>query len=63
MRLHFYVSRKKGRSPYLFVDGVCLGSHDNLMQMYYSGELARQLDGSLPKDGSTFTGELPIALY
>ncbi|KAL8427665.1 hypothetical protein Efla_007084 [Eimeria flavescens] len=54
---------KKDRCPLLFVDGVCLGSHDNLLQLYQNGALAKQIAGKLPSTSSCFAGELPIALY
>ncbi|KAL8454299.1 hypothetical protein Emed_000408 [Eimeria media] len=54
---------KKSRCPFLFVDGVCLGSHDSLLQQYQSGALAKQIAGQLPPTSPYFAGELPIALY
>ncbi|CDJ41361.1 hypothetical protein, conserved [Eimeria tenella] len=54
---------KKTRCPFLFVDGVCLGSHDTLVQLYQSGVLAKQIAGQLPQTSPYFPGELPIALY
>lgn len=54
---------KKSRGPFLFRDGVCLGSHDNLMQLYQSGVLAKHIAGKLPPTSPYFEGELPIALY
>ncbi|KAL8435440.1 hypothetical protein ACSSS7_002511 [Eimeria intestinalis] len=62
VRLHG-VHRKKNRCPFLFVDGVCLGSHDSLLQQYQSGALAKQIAGQLPPTSPYFAGELPIALY
>ncbi|CDJ46907.1 hypothetical protein, conserved [Eimeria brunetti] len=54
---------RKKRCPLLFFDGVCLGSHDALLQLYQSGVLARQIAGELPPTSPYFPGELPIALY
>ncbi|XP_022589120.2 uncharacterized protein LOC34617739 [Cyclospora cayetanensis] len=54
---------KKSRCPLLFLDGVCLGSHDTLLQLYQSGTLAKQIAGKLPPTSQYFEGELPIALY
>lgn len=54
---------KKSRCPFLFVDGVCLGSHDSLMQLYQSGALAKQVAGHLTPTSPYFSAELPIALY
>ncbi|CDJ27870.1 uncharacterized protein EMH_0035660 [Eimeria mitis] len=54
---------RKKRCPMLFLDGVCLGSHDALLQLYQSGVLARQIAGELPPTSPYFPGELPIALY
>ncbi|CDI85285.1 Chromosome III, complete sequence, related [Eimeria praecox] len=54
---------RKKRCPLLFLDGVCLGSHDSLVQLYQSGVLARQIAGQLPPTSPYFPGELPIALY
>lgn len=55
--------RKKNRCPFLFVDGVCLGSHDSLLQLYQSGVLAKHIAGELPPTSPYFAGELPIGLY
>ncbi|KAL8276045.1 hypothetical protein Esti_000039 [Eimeria stiedai] len=54
---------KRNRCPFLFVDGVCLGSHDSLLQQYQSGVLAKQIAGQLYPTSPYFAGELPIALY
>ncbi|CDI80986.1 Glutaredoxin-related protein, related [Eimeria acervulina] len=54
---------RKKRCPLLFSDGVCLGSHDELLQLYQSGALARQIAGQLPPTTPYFPVELPIALY
>eukprot|EP00811_Abedinium_folium_P009486 NODE_18769_length_877_cov_6.709333.p2 GENE.NODE_18769_length_877_cov_6.709333~~NODE_18769_length_877_cov_6.709333.p2 ORF type:complete len:171 (-),score=52.40 NODE_18769_length_877_cov_6.709333:266-778(-) len=50
------------RTPHVYLAGSYYGDHDNMLQMYKSGNL-QEVVGTHNKTSGTFAGELPIATY